>query len=117
MNYINGIISWLYREKKTDKPEEPDLPSDYGNAQLNKVHLKNLYIAGFANQSSQPLSKLSTSILSVIKPGFRTSVTQHTLERCGSDMDTLILKNRFVYKQLKSLKPLKLYNKKILLIL
>jgi hypothetical protein len=54
---------------------------------LHKCPCKYRYIAVLAKCSTKPLSKLSTSILSAVKPGFSITVTLDTQElvwnRCG----------------------------------
>ena len=62
-------------------------PSVFDNVYLHKFPCKYRYIAVLAKCSTKPLSKLSTSILSAVKPGFRITVTLDTQElvwnRCG----------------------------------
>ena len=62
-------------------------PSVFDNVYLHKCPCKYRYISVLAKCSTKPLSKLSTSILSAVKPGFRITVTLDTQElvwnRCG----------------------------------
>jgi hypothetical protein len=62
-------------------------PSVFDNVYLHKCPCKYRYISVLAKCSTKPLSKLSTSILSAVKPGFRITVALDTQElmsnRCG----------------------------------
>ena len=62
------------------KKEEFDLPSLYWIPKLHKCPYKQRYIAGSANCSTKPLSKLQTVILSAVKMGSRVTVKQAILE-------------------------------------
>ena len=64
-------------------------PSVFSNVCLHKCPYKYRFIARSAKCSTKPLFKLSTSILSAVRPGVRVTVKLNTqAERwCESDVD------------------------------
>jgi hypothetical protein len=55
-------------------------PSVFDNVYLHKCPCKYRYIAVLAKCSTKPISILSTSVISAVKPGFRITVTLDTQE-------------------------------------
>jgi len=83
------------------KDEELDLPSLYSIPKLHKCPFKQRYIAGSANWSTKPLSKLLTCILSAVKTGSQ-SYCDTSYSRGGVNQMWILTNSKHMLENIQS---------------